>query len=432
MQFNTRALYSALIIGNIVIAGDIIAASAATRFSINYDEHALSIVTPGQQISLDEQDQLARKQLNALNQSLFFKTEILKNKAVMQALLNRDPHHSERSVRTSDGVAITYSFFDNHKKDLVIVGPGFTNDKGKLANLKEILSTCDVAILNFRGHGTRKSLSPLYKMLGIGGEVRLGAEEEKDVIAVVNDARKDHELVIGLGICFGAFVIAKAQALAEQKGEKLFDKIIVDGMWLSLPSFAEKIIADPALIFNPQRGGASFLVKSIFKRPIVQKCLFGCIKKGTGVAIEQVDLTDLLQHITIPTLMFYGKDDLTISRAEFEKVFNLLGAHEKAAIVTSNPHVLNHIKSKELYALACQLFIEQPFDAFIDMLTNPAKKDDLEQFCKKCAQLIQVTTDGLPAPQKKSHKKLYFGAGAGLLAALLLYRNMQTYASGSI
>ena len=85
-----------------------------------------------------------------------------------------------------------------------------------------------------------------------------------------------------------------------------------------------------------------------------------------GPSIQQ--FTKDLQEI--PILLIHGKDDLMVLREEFESIWHALPIKNKTALVTSNPHVRNHIKQKEMYKLVCDLFFELDQDCFISCLRN--------------------------------------------------------------
>ena len=52
-------------------------------------------------------------------------------------------------------------------------------------------------------------------------------------------------------------------------------------------------------------------------------------------------------------------------------MWNATATKKKAAIVTSNPHVWNHLKQKELYKLLIyDLFLQLPYEEFIACLQD--------------------------------------------------------------
>ena len=90
-----------------------------------------------------------------------------------------------------------------------------------------------------------------------------------------------------------------------------------------------------------------------------------------GVKFEAISILDYLPHLQdIPVLYFYGKDDLMVSRHEFEIMWNATTSANKTALVTSNPHVWNHLKQKELYRLVVDLFLECDTENFVRSLSD--------------------------------------------------------------
>jgi len=314
-----------------------------------------------------------------LNLSPFFDTNLIKDSKKVLAEFSKDPNHKEIIIKTSDNHELTCSFFDRKKDKIIIIGPGFTNSKEKMAPFVHIFTDYDILIINFRGHGLKKSfsLSPFYNLFGVDTSIKLGMQEEQDVFAALNYAHqnKKYTKTVGIGICFGAFIFAKTQAIAELNNQPGFDKLILDGCWHSLKEFVEKLKNDPCLMFDPQRGGTSPEVRWLFKRNFISNSLITSIENLIGIEFEKVDLKNYLKNIkNCPILYFYGKDDLTINRQEFENIWNSTGTQEKLAIITSNPHVHNHLKSKELYKLICETFMEQDnIQNVIELFADPEK-----------------------------------------------------------
>ena len=116
----------------------------------------------------------------------------------------------------------------------------------------------DVVIFDFRGHGYRPfsitdtetwPLSLTKVGFGIDGSlVTFGLNEDKDVFAVVDGFKalkqchygKAYKNVFGLGVCYGALIFLKT--LSVYPG--IFDKLVLDGCWLSLPLYIDKVTAD--------------------------------------------------------------------------------------------------------------------------------------------------------------------------------------------
>ena len=347
----------------------------------NIYQYETCILTPTNSFELKQEIKNIAYNFNkTLGLSKFFDTSKIVDSKWVKDEFQKDSTHSEKTVLTQDNKEISYSFFNRNSDTLILVGPGFTNSKEKMAPFAHMFLDYDIAILNFRGHGYSDSFrfSPLYHLTGIDSDIQLGASEENDVFAVMQELqlKKKYKKVIGLGICFGAFIFVKAQAIAQQQNIHLFDKLILDGCWLSLDASKEKIFKDPYLIISPQKGGAPNFVRNIFRNGKFKRTLEWCIEKLCNIQFAHISLQEYLKQTTVPTMFFYGKDDLMISRSEFNEIWDNLQSKEKIAIITNNPHVHNHLRSKELYKLCCELFIEQSYTDFINNISSPGDLKD--------------------------------------------------------
>ena len=314
----------------------------------------------------------------SLGLSKFFDTSKIVDNIWVKNELQKDRTHQELIAQTSDNKTIEFSYFNRGSDTLILIGPGFTNSKEKMVPFVHMFLDYDIAILNFRGHGHSEwRFSPLYHLTGIDSNIQLGASEENDVFAVIETLTKNkkYKKIIGLGICFGAFIFVKAEAIAKEKNLKLFDKLILDGCWLSLDLAKEKIFNDPYLIISPQHGGAPDYLKYIFQNKVFKNSLEWCVESACSIKFAHISLEKYLKEIKIPVLIFQGKNDLMISRSEFEEIWNNLET-EKIAIITNNPHVHNHLRSKELYKLVCDMFMEENFSNFINILSDYKKLNE--------------------------------------------------------
>lgn len=309
---------------------------------------------------------LAYHQHKILCVSKLFDTKLLAQNKLVQAELLKDRTHQEIIITTADNLKLTCSYFNRQKERVIVVGPGHTNAKEKMALFAHMFPDFDILIINFRGLGHQEhSFNPLYLALEFTGDARFGQKEELDIQAVIKFLRQQvtpnntpkYQQVVGLGICLGAYSLARAQGLAEQNNLKLFDQLILDGCWLSLEAVIEKLVADPYLIINPQTGGAGATTKQAIK--LIHKLLLKVLQWKFELKLDgSSDLCQYFNAITIPILFFYGKDDKLISRANFAAMWTALPAlTPKFAIITDKQHVHNHLTMPYFYKLACELFI---------------------------------------------------------------------------
>jgi len=282
-----------------------------------------------------------------------------------------------------DEITSQMTHFDRGSDKLLVVGTGFTNSREMMSPFIDMFPDYDIVIFDFRGHGHHESswLNPFSwswsftkSMFGCDlEEVGLGNVEEKDVFTVVDSCKKlkNYNQVLGLGVCYSAFILLKAACVASQNGQRLFDKIVLDSCWESLPKFIDKIKKDPKTILDPQKGGCEN--HWLYTSSYLQGPLFWFAENFMGLEIHDVSILDYLSHLKETELFFiYGKDDLMITRGEFETVWNTVPAGiKKTALITCHPHVRNHLKSKELYKLACELFFDENQDSYYKLLSNP-------------------------------------------------------------
>lgn len=367
--------------------------------------HKTFVLSPDHSFLLPEQfEQLAINYNRSLSLSKFFDTSYIVQDDWTQSEFKKDPSHQDLTIKTKDNTYLTCSWFKRGNNKLIIVGPGFTNNKERMAPFVHMFHDYDILILNFRGHGIKSgiSLSPLYNMLGIDSQIRFGYREENDVFATVEHFRtqEKYDEIIGLGICFGAFIFAKTQALAEEQNIPLFDKLILDGCWLSLKNFSEKVKKDPYLVINPQTGGTPSFIKSVTKKVRLFEFLEYLSQKSFGLNIEEITLNFHLNKLKkTPLLFFYGKDDLTIDRQDFETIWNNINHKNKIAIITSNPHVHNHLKEKEVYKSICDVFINEEINKAINTIKN---QKEFEEYLaeKNKSDLKKPVSPDLLKPKK--------------------------------
>lgn len=313
-----------------------------------------------------------------LNQSMLFNAELVSNiKAMREYHLKPKPFAGSTGalyeVYTDDGVTINCTYFDRGSDTLLLIGGGFTNEREYMSPFIDMFPDYDVVLFDFRGHGYSEfSLGDpdtwptniTKKNFGIDPDaVYFGVKEHLDVFAVVDGfkrlkthvAGRAYKNVFGLGVCYGAFNFLKTASMFP----KLFDKLILDGCWFSLPLFIDKIKRDLKTLFNPQVGGWSN--HWFFGNKNVVAGAEYCARNIIGLKLGDISLLDYVANCKeTPLLFFHGKDDYMVARNEFEQLWDAVQAKEKTVVLTSNPHVKNHWKEKELYKMISELFFQLP------------------------------------------------------------------------
>lgn len=339
----------------------------------------------------------AEKKYNYLNNAFFFKdlSILSKPQEVRKYQLNKRSHHKEKGVilttLTSDGETITGTLLDRGSDTLIVVGGGFTNYREQMAPFGDLYHEHDVLFFDYRGHGAPETQGfvewisswltwkgIIKRSFGVDiSKIKLGLTEEKDVRAIVDEAKayKTYKQVVGLGICYSAMIFLKTQALHPHT----FNKLIIDGVWLSLDQATKVLSKDLAMLWSPQRGGWSSKPFSQNKR--FRKALLSLAEYCSGIEFNTLSLLDYVPNLSpdLPILFIHGKDDLMSGREQFEHVWNATGSKKKAALITSNEHVWNHLKQKEVYKLITDLFITHSPELFSEITSSEKSfKEHLE------------------------------------------------------
>lgn len=101
------------------------------------------------------------------------------------------------NLKTSDGIKISCNYFDCGHDKVIIIAPGWFMSKNSKAFMQMSCDFCkyfDVITLDFRGHCESS------------GRYTFGAEETKDLEAVINFARKKYETIYLIGFSLGALI----------------------------------------------------------------------------------------------------------------------------------------------------------------------------------------------------------------------------------
>src|SRR3972149_11123095 len=278
-------------------------APAQSQFSYDHETEIAYNNEPG--FKLDQSVESIACFLNRyLCQSTFFEPSFISNPPKMREYhLKKKPATQLTGkiydIYTDDGMRLGATHFDRGSDTLLIVAGGFTNERAMMSPFVAMFPEYDVVLFDFRGHGYRPfaatdpntwPIHPVRGAFGVDGALaKFGHEEDKDVTAVIdgfarlknNNTGQSYKRVMGLGVCYGAFILLKTAA--ENPG--LFSKLVLDGCWLSLSLFIEKVKRDLKTLFNPQTGGWS------------DHWFFGrdCVQDGVEWVVKNLvlDLTDI-------------------------------------------------------------------------------------------------------------------------------------------
>jgi pimeloyl-ACP methyl ester carboxylesterase len=272
------------------------------------------------------------------------------------------------SITTGDGVVVNTIFHEREGADtLIFVAHGFRDN---LATFIPVLWLCErasIVFFDFRGHDVNAVPNNVRgkickKLLDIDASLScFGCCEEQEVLAVVNHYKKQlsmapYKKVVGLGFCFGAAMMVKAQVMQPD----LFTHLILDSLWPSSELLLQKFLHDPQLVRKPRKNQAG-PIASLFSFKIVQKLLqFFSEKILFGKKLDgKVHVCELLKKITVPMLFVYGDEDALITPGEFEMVWNSVCHNQKVALLNNNKHLLSFLKSRELLKVVMTQFINE-------------------------------------------------------------------------
>jgi len=345
-----------------------------------------------------EIENMALQQNGYLQNTTYYRDfSLLQNPAKVRSLqlkASKDGKESGSiiSAVTSDGVVIEGTLLNRKSSTLLVVGSGFTNYREQMAPMGDLFGDYDVLFYDMRGHGykERKLLqpktwkSPSEILIGIDRKkVRLGLSEEKDVFAIVSQAcrLKKYTNVIGLGLCYSGLILIKTAALHPN----LFTKLIVDGCWFSLRDAVDILSKDPGMMPRPQRH-TKWERNWLVQQRWFQKSVVWLAERLFDLDFNTVSVLDYapLLKESMPILFIHGKDDAMIPREKFEILFHATNCRQKTAFITSNEHVWNHLKGKELYKEVVETFINMPYEHFNRLMISPDAMLDYKQ-----AKLLQ-------------------------------------------
>jgi pimeloyl-ACP methyl ester carboxylesterase len=308
-----------------------------------------------------------------LNESILFYTKFLKDINWIRDFLYSPVFNGQHSKTTTvDGEVIHYTHFNRGSNILLIIGGGLATQE-MMSPFVQMFPRYDVVIFNHRGIEFDKasifnpftwsycmSSACVFENLN-GSKMTFGKAEENDVLAIIFDLfkKKAYDKVYGLATCYSAPIFIKT-AIARPG---IFDKLILDGGWMSTTETLKRFITEVKERFK--ENGFSKIV------PDPNGSLGGCVgwfgKKFSGINPEAVNFnfTNYVQQLTVPVLFFHGANDAIVPNSEFINMWNQIPSTEKAVILTLSKHVNTHLKFKEFYKYSAEAFFDLPYGEFI-------------------------------------------------------------------
>lgn len=312
---------------------------------------------------------LSSTENGTLTSKPFFTTAVIKEIARVRELIATPPanlsHYKgqELALKTEDSHTIHALYFNRNSDTLIVCAPGFGYHKEVMVPFVDLYPHYDVVIMDQRGHGLEAKPQGVLDRCArasfgiVPSLITYGEKEILDVHQLVTTLRQNaagrYTKVIGLGFCYSSLIFGKAAV----QFPDLFDKLIVDGSITSLKKVFMRMQKKPLMLAHLRAGGIgpSWLQDSTFFYSMLttlQKHLF------RGAFDSDLVNVSNLSKLTIPVMFVHGHQDVMVSDSEFEKLWTATGSSEKAALLTNNRHLINHLKDKELYHYVTTHFIE--------------------------------------------------------------------------
>ncbi len=238
-----------------------------------------------------------------------------------------------RTVRAEDGLRIEFDHYKAGHEKLVVIAHGFYNSKESLLLQdlgQSLLDSCDVAIMDFRGHG--KS----------GGLFHWASKEPMDLEAVLGCLRPDYHRIAVIGFSFGAgigMIVAGTTDLMDNlvfvSGPSEFKKI--DFRWWELD-------VDNDIMFNLGPGGRGKGVRpGPFWHPKIQPI-------------------DIVEKLSVPVCYIHGDADWTIKPWHAQALYEKTPARKSLKIIHGGPHAEYLMrKHKEQFVGEIKAWLDQTF-----------------------------------------------------------------------
>jgi len=268
------------------------------------------------------------------------------------------------------------TYFDRNSDCLMVVAAGFTNHREYMAPFLKLFPQYDILLVELPGHGIDGQESSSYRslvsqtVLGIDIEqIGLGADEAEVISSATQHVKalKSYRTTIGVSRCYSApFFAQAAVSYYQDHQEKLFDKLVFDSPFTAFVDFVPNF---PKLWVGRSKAP---IIKHIYGNKIIGNGFYYLAQWITGKRFDECPaMTSLLAQLShTDILLIHSSTDVAISMDDFERIWASLSDHEHScALITSNPHALNHIKQKELYSWVIQSFVEHPFDQFNRIIT---------------------------------------------------------------
>ncbi len=261
---------------------------------------------------------------------------------IARYLIQRGERITNFNLTTQSGVEFPVKFFNRNSRTLLIIGGGLTSQTRSGNFYASTFYDYDVIKFEYRWNNLSNFLRRKSTFLHPFRSIFNDCAEE--VATVVNYMRQhgNYDQIVGLPTCYSTYTFSLAQSQAEGHGRTLFDKLIIDSSFSSLPT------AICRYLFDPRRQG---LISRILS-PITKRF-------PTNIAIQ-----NHLATITRPPILFiHGSRDWLLSTREFrEEIWPYVTTTRRSLLVTPFSHVGSMPGNPCAYKYFCDQFIERTFE----------------------------------------------------------------------
>ena len=228
------------------------------------------------------------------------------------------------NLKTSDNVKIACNLFSDNRDTVIIIAHGWFMSKNSKAFLQisdDLAKFYDVISFDFRGHCDS---SGLYTF---------GAEETKDLEAVVNFASKKYKTIYLMGFSLGSLISINYCALSNK-----IDKLIVVSAPVNFDKIENNVFSPNAFIPTLKKFELKRWTSIRFKLPFAKKP-------------EPINLVD---KINIPIFFIAGEKDPIIKQWHNSALYEHANNPKKILVFKNGKHAEDiYLENKELFIKCC-------------------------------------------------------------------------------
>ncbi len=235
-------------------------------------------------------------------------------------------------IKSEDNIKISLDLYENNKKEVLILAPGWCMTKNSNAFQKiseSFFEFFDVCVFDFRGHGNSS------------GFYTFGAKEEKDLSAVVNYLKDKYEKIYLMGFSLGGAISSVFTSKTD-----IINKLIL----VSAPVEFSKI---ENKMWKKEAWGETFK-KFELKR-------FLSIRPS--IIPHKIDKPiDYIKNIKAPTLFLAGENDPTVCFWHTKKLYDEAKCKKSYHLFNKGIHAEDlYLHFKDDFMKICLEFLKGDF-----------------------------------------------------------------------